>query len=147
MFWMLKTATIVDRGHRSCTLLNLLGSFFHSPAFWKRSFNTPCYYYYKNMSVYSHWNQMEQLSLATVKYRVKKTLCGLIFLSLLQRDESLNTPTCYICEDEVIKLNFLILIVIFQEWNKIIDWLNDSVMHGHRFLLSWVKYTLVVRSF
>ena len=30
-----------------------------------------------------------------------------------------------LCEDEVIKLNFLILIVICQEWNKIIDWLNE----------------------
>ena len=40
---MLKTATIVGRGHRSRTLLNLLTSSFHSPVFWKRSFTTPCY--------------------------------------------------------------------------------------------------------
>ena len=36
---MLKTATIVSRGHRSRTLLNLL--FFRSHTFWKRSFTTP----------------------------------------------------------------------------------------------------------
>ena len=40
---MPKTATVVGRGHRSRTLLNLLASFFHSPTFWKRSFTTPCY--------------------------------------------------------------------------------------------------------
>ena len=37
-----KTVTIVGRGHRSRTLLNLLASFFHSPTFRKRSFTTPC---------------------------------------------------------------------------------------------------------
>ena len=29
--------------HRSHTLLNLLGSFFHSPTFWKLSSGTPCF--------------------------------------------------------------------------------------------------------
>ena len=42
-FWMLKTATIVGRGHRSRTLLNLLATSFHSPTFWKRFFTPPCY--------------------------------------------------------------------------------------------------------
>ena len=42
-FWMPKTATVVGRGHRSRTLLNLRASFFHSHTFWKRSFTTPCY--------------------------------------------------------------------------------------------------------
>ena len=40
---MPKTVTVVGRGHRSRTLLNLLASFFHSPTFWKRSFTWPCY--------------------------------------------------------------------------------------------------------
>ena len=38
-FWMLKSATVVGRGHRSHTLLNLL---FHSPTFLKRSSTTAC---------------------------------------------------------------------------------------------------------
>ena len=41
---MLKTATIVGRGHRSRTPLNLLPSIFHSPTSWKLSFTTPCYF-------------------------------------------------------------------------------------------------------
>ena len=42
-FWMLKTATMVGRGHHTGTLLILLASSFHSPTFWKRSFTTLCY--------------------------------------------------------------------------------------------------------
>ena len=38
---MLRTATIVGRGHRPRSLVNLLASFFHLPNFWKRSFTTP----------------------------------------------------------------------------------------------------------
>ena len=41
-FWMLKTVAIVGQGHCSCTLLNLLASFFHSPTFWKCSLTNPC---------------------------------------------------------------------------------------------------------
>ena len=41
-FWMPKTATVVGRGHRFRTLLNLRASFFHSPTFWKSSFTSPC---------------------------------------------------------------------------------------------------------
>jgi len=41
-FLMLKTATIVGRGHRSRTLLNFLASSFIRTFFWKRSFTTPC---------------------------------------------------------------------------------------------------------
>ena len=40
---MHETATVFGRGHRSRTLLNLLGTFFHSSTFWKRSSSTPCY--------------------------------------------------------------------------------------------------------
>ena len=43
-FWMLKTATIVGRGHRSHILLNLLANFFHLPTFWERSFTTSSYF-------------------------------------------------------------------------------------------------------
>ena len=32
-FWMHKAVRVFGWGHRSCTLLNLLGSFFHSPFF------------------------------------------------------------------------------------------------------------------
>ena len=40
---MHETATVFGGGHRSRTLLNLLGTFFHSSTFWKRSSSTPCY--------------------------------------------------------------------------------------------------------
>ena len=51
-FWMLKTATIVGRGHRSRTLLNLLATFFHLPTFWERSFTTSCYFSYFHFPSY-----------------------------------------------------------------------------------------------
>ena len=42
-FWKHETATVFGREHHPLILLNLLGSFFHSPSFWKRSSCTLCY--------------------------------------------------------------------------------------------------------